>query len=295
MSEDLAEKIELMKKEIDGLQIAITSRTKPWYQDMSTIIAVVALLFSFGTTYVSYQRAEVQDIQSTRQELRGLLQRLAALPKENLEATKKYKDDPFAISLIGSFINEENSLLAKQAAELAKKLPKDTVSPTEYFAIAVALQNAYNMEGEKEFLVRSKEAAQASKDFNTEIAVLRTSANLQFIGGQPQAGRVDYQKALDIFSEYPNYDPFTKASTDVQTELAWASSEAGMGSRSNVAQHIQDAETILSNVPPSPGANMLRSQVDQAKAQLAPGGPMSNPIVGSLLPSVPVQTTHPQP
>src|SRR5262249_29566262 len=58
--------------------------------EMSTLIALAAFLFSFGTTIVSYRRANRQDVHNLKTELRGLLQRLAALPKENLEVMQKY-------------------------------------------------------------------------------------------------------------------------------------------------------------------------------------------------------------
>ena len=116
------------------MQVAVTGQRTPWYKNVSTIISFAALAFSFGTTYVSYRRAETQDIQSMRQELRGILQRLAALPKENLDISKRYKEDPAAISLASGFINQENTLLSRQAAEIARKLPKDKVSATEYYA-----------------------------------------------------------------------------------------------------------------------------------------------------------------
>lgn len=144
MSDELEQKLDLMKQEVDALQIAITGHTKPWYKNMSTILSIVALLFSFSTTYVSYHRTTIQDIQSTRQELRGLLQRLSTLPKENVEISKKYADDPASVKTVMGFINQEGSLLATQAAELAKNLPSNLVSGTEYYAIAVALQNSYN-------------------------------------------------------------------------------------------------------------------------------------------------------
>src|SRR5437016_12374288 len=120
MSEDLEERMTTMKREIDALQIAVTGQKKPWYREVSTLISFLALTFSFGTTFVSYRRTESQDIQNSRQELRGLLQRLSALPKENVENMRKYKDDVEARTIIGGFINQENSLLARQAAELAR-------------------------------------------------------------------------------------------------------------------------------------------------------------------------------
>ena len=118
-----------------------------------------------------------------------------------MDIRKKYADDPGSINLVGGFINQENALLARQAAELAKRLPGNLVSGTEYYAIAVSLQNSYDLSGADEFL---KYSAQAAKDFNTEIAALRTTANLQFVQGRPEAGRVEYQRALNIFSKYPN-------------------------------------------------------------------------------------------
>jgi hypothetical protein len=279
MSESLDEKVEVMKREVDALQIAVTGQKKPWYRNVSTLIAVLALLFSFGTTYVSYRRTEAQDVQSTRQELRGLLQRLAALPKENLELAKRYKDDPGAVNFAGSLISQEITLLSRQAAELAKKLPKGTVSATEYYAIGVGFQTTYNFKSEKEFLDLSIENA---KDFNDEIAALRTSANLEFIGGHPEAGRVEYQKALNIFAKYQGYDTYTINSTDIWTELSWASSEAGIGKGMLADQHVANAEAALANLLPSPGSQMLRSQILQEKTQIHGG---AVPI-----PGVPPQT-----
>jgi len=289
MSEELEQKIDVMKREIDALQIAITGSTKPWYKSISTILSVVALLFSFGTTYVSYRRTTVQDTQSARQELRGLLQRLAALPKENIDIRKKYADDPASMGFVSGFINQENALLARQAAELAKKLPVDLVSGTEYYAIALALQNSYDLAAADEFL---KYSIQAAKDFNTEIGALRSTANLQFIQGRPESGRVEYQKALSIFSKYPGYDPFTKVSTNVSTELIWASSEAGSGLPALASQHFENARALVNGLPRSPGADSLRAQVAQAEVQFASGLPVTSPVAGAQLGVAPVSETN---
>lgn len=45
-----------LKREVDALQIKVLSGTKPWYKKASTLIALFALIFSFGTTIISYQR-----------------------------------------------------------------------------------------------------------------------------------------------------------------------------------------------------------------------------------------------
>ena len=280
MNEDLEQRVELMKREIDALQIAITGQSKPWYKNVSTLLAVIALLFSFGTTCVSNRRIASQDIQNTRQELRGLLQRLAALPKENVDTVKKYQGDEASAAIVSGFINQENSLLARNAAELARKLPAKSVSATEYYAVAVALQNSYELTGAQEFLNYS---LNASPDFNTEISALRMLAGMRFTQGSPEAGRVEYQKALNIFSKYPQYDPFTKISTNVWTELSWAFSEANYNLFPTASQHIDNAEGLLATLPNSPGTNKLRAQVSEARSQISSGKPPAAPVIGSQL------------
>ncbi len=270
MPEDIQEEIGRMRQEIDSLQIAVLGqKKKPWYRDFSLLLSTLALLFSFGTTAVSYHRTNVQDVQNTRQELRGLLQRMAALPKENAEVAKNYASDPAAVNMLAGYINEENSMLSRQAAETAKKLPKGTVSAVEYYGIGIGLGSSYDLEGEREFMRLSEETA---TDFNTEIAAIRTSAVLEFLSGHPEAGRTNYQRALNIFSKYPAYDDFTKSSANIATEVAWAYSEAGIGNLSGADQHVGSAEGILSKMPMSPGAERLRMQISQARQQIEMGG-----------------------
>lgn len=92
--------LNLLKREVDALQIEILGIKIPWYKNISTILSILALIFSFGTTFVSYSRTKSLDIQSQRVELRGLLQRLAALPRENVEITKKYSGDRLDIQYL---------------------------------------------------------------------------------------------------------------------------------------------------------------------------------------------------
>src|SRR3982750_4385024 len=99
MPETLEERVETMKREIDALQIAAAEKSKPWYGNVSTLLSVIALVFSLGTTLVSYHRANLQGVHDARQELRGMLQRLSALPKENVEIGVKYANDQSARSL----------------------------------------------------------------------------------------------------------------------------------------------------------------------------------------------------
>jgi hypothetical protein len=242
------------------------SQKDPWYSNTSTIISVTALAFSFGTTFVSYRRTEKQDIQASRQELRGILQRLSAIPRENLEAAKRNTGDPAAIQGISQLYNQESTMLTRQAAEIVRRLPKGVVSGTEYYAIGNAFQSAYNLSAAKEFL---KKAMDVANNFNDEIGAIRSSANLDFIAGQPEEGRVLYQQALGIFTKYPDYDPYTVASTHIFTEIFWGYAEGNIGQFQLAGQHIDNAQRIVEKLPPSMGSDGLRAQIQQARDQLA--------------------------
>jgi hypothetical protein len=272
---DLSESIQLIKKEVDALQITVMSQKAPWYKSLPTTISLIALLFSFGTTYVSYTRIDAQDKQNMRAELRGLLQRLSSISRDSIELPKRYSDDPVAAGAISGMLNQENTLLSRQAAELARKLPKDLVSATEYCTIGAALQISYNFQGAKEFFVYAIESA---KDFNDKISALRYNANLMFIMGQPESGRNEYRKALDIFLTFSDYDDFTKKSTNIQTELAWAYSESNLRLKDRANQHIANAESYVSSLAPGPGTTIIKGQIDQAKLQINSVGNPINPL-----------------
>jgi tetratricopeptide (TPR) repeat protein len=200
-------------------------------------------------------------------ELRELLQRLAALPKENLEVTKKYADDTVLISSISGFINQENTLLSRQAAEIANKIPIEYISATEYYAIGVALQNAYNNEEAKTFY---EKAIKVSDNLNDRVSALRNLATLQFMTSQPEAGRINFQEALNVFSDFGNnqFNDYTKISTHIWTELSWSLAEAGIGSKEFPLQRIENAETLLSKLDPSPEKYSLKLQIDQARKRI---------------------------
>jgi hypothetical protein len=258
---------------------AAASPKGPWYRDISTIISVTALAFSFGTTFVSYHRTEMQDIQASRQELRGILQRLSAIPRENLEAAKRYAGDQSSIAGVSQLYNQESTMLSRQAAEIAKRLPKNLVSGTEYYAIAVAFQSSYNLSAAKEFL---NLAMAVANNFNDEIGAIRSSANLDFITGRPEEGRVLYQQALNIFAKYPGYDPYTIASTHIYTEIFWGGSEVGIGQFQLATQHADNAQRIVEALPASMGSDGLKAQIEQARQQLAravSAGTASGPVI----------------
>jgi tetratricopeptide (TPR) repeat protein len=278
---DHKDDIELLRQQVDAIQVAMAEKSRPWHRNPSTLLSLLALLFSFGTTMVSYVRTEAQDVQSARIELRTMLQRLAALPRESVESMKRYKDDPATIAALSGFLNQENAILARQAAEIAKKIPERYISATEYYAVGVALQNAYNVEAAKEFFTK---ALNVSTDINDRVGALRTRGNLLFISGQPEAGRKDYIQALDVFTGPAEsiHNDYIKKSMHVTTQLAWAYAEFSINSREAALQHVGIAESYLAGLTPGPGLDLMKAQIAQTKALIFGTLPPAFPVGGML-------------
>ncbi len=75
---ELKENIAKIKQEVDdALQIASKPTEGSGLRSPTLIISLLALLFSFGTTAVSYYQIRQQDIHDARTELRGLIERLS--------------------------------------------------------------------------------------------------------------------------------------------------------------------------------------------------------------------------
>ena len=94
---------------------------------------------------------------------------------------------------------------------------------------------------------------------------------MKFLTGKPEEGRVDYQKALSIFAAYTNFDDFTKTATNVYTHVAWAYSEANINSFDLAEQQLENAQSLLAKLPPSPGSANLNAQVSQTTHRIQTG------------------------
>jgi hypothetical protein len=171
--EDLQSEIANLRNRVDTLADR-TPEKKPWYKEAATIISVAAFLFSFGTTLFSYKRANEQDIHNLKSELRGLLQRLVALPKENMEIYRKYGTDPSKVVLLAGYVNQENLLISKQASEIIKRLPNNEVSATDQYSVAMAFAASRNYSQAMTEMKNALAIASAASVLDDEVAALKT-------------------------------------------------------------------------------------------------------------------------
>jgi tetratricopeptide (TPR) repeat protein len=265
-----------VKKDTNARRTDEASQKASWHNYVSIIIAILALLLSFGTTYFSSERIKEQDLQNTKVELRELLQRLSALPKEFAEITNKSLDDSNVAGAVYGSVANENALLSRQAEELARKLPRHQVSAAEWLTIGTALGANHEYNKAREILGYALEDA---KDFYIEVVILRATAHLLFDMGKAGEGRSLYHKALDIFSKYPGYDERIQNEMTLNTYMYMAGAEAEIDNKADANQYLAKARSYLDRLPRGPERESFEGWFNEMKAHVNSEGDKKEPPV----------------
>jgi hypothetical protein len=239
------------------LKVHPGERPRHWYTQVPVVVpvtvSVLALAFSIVTTYESERRVARQDTHATRVELRGLVQRLIALPRENLEATLKYRNDPVTFQQVASQINTENIVLVREASDLMDEIPHQ-VSATQYYAVALAAcLSGLTAECER----RLNDGLRVADNVVDATALLRQYATMLFLTGHVDRGRAKWRDALDIFQRYPHQAAYTVAYTSGLTEYDWSIAELNLRNCRAALQHLRAAERYSTQIGPSPFTNGL--------------------------------------
>ena len=238
----LAEEVRVRGREIDELQA--TDKHRPWYRQVSSIVAIGALVVSLLSAVASYQlqtsaetRAQTRERVQDRSDLRSILQRLIVLPREIQELYTAY---PGAAAELSRNVISEYALLTGQAVKIIENLDQaddDDVSASEYNALATALSQMPG--GHEEARTYYQRAADRANNLTEEITAVRSIGILENQMGSYEAMRAQYERALEVTQEYPSTD-FIRAATDTETYLQWATHEVSNGS-------CDDAERILNS------------------------------------------------
>jgi hypothetical protein len=268
-SENAAETgFEMLKREVDSIQVKLLSTTTPWYRQASTLISLLAFLFSFGTTVVSCDRAAEQDRHNWKQELRGLILQIVEMPLKNVDLFDKYKTKPLMLGNISSMLNQESSILADQAALVISKIP-DLVTANEYLAVAGAFHNGGLLDRAKD--MRDK-AIEVSATPIEAITALRQLAGMAFQRGDVRNGRAFYQEALVIFDK-PRFtsfrDPGVVSFTNSYTELYWAQVEAVAKECDAFHLHLVEAKNLAATIPAG-GLEQALAQIGETESYGCP-------------------------
>lgn len=265
--EDLRARIDTVKAEVDGLQIELGSQARPWKRLevlVPILVSVAALVFTIVSSASADERIARQDEHAARAELRGLIQRLNALPKERFEINRVYVDDEPARNYLNGQVTGESILLAHQAAEIIDQLEGE-VGAQEYIATAFALTEGGQWTRAEALLIRGLDFA---TDALNEATLLRQLGSGRFNAGDIEGGRSAYGQALKVFEEYPDPNTAFVATTQAYTESFWAQSEVARGNCEEAWTHLTEAETVAADLTTSGAAwiqlRTARSQIEAA-------------------------------
>lgn len=252
------EQIGSLKLEIAKLNSKIDSKDAgPWYTKPPTLISLAAFLFSFSTTLFSAYNSHQEDIRANRREVRTLLQRLTKLPIENYELMQRNKGAGPGEALSG-MLNQENILLATQAAELIERYPQSFAS-TEYFAVAVALSTSNIFGKVPGFFQRAMDTATTSNDYNVAA---RSYAAYQYSKGEYSEGRRLYGEAVNVWARFPERNAYIVNTTDLVTLMYWGQAEYAAGHVAEARERLAEARRRLAALPPGPFTETLKNQVE---------------------------------
>jgi hypothetical protein len=239
-------------------QASTESKTEdPWYKKPPTLISILALCFSFGTTAFSAYNSHQEDIRSNRRDVRAILQRLSKLPIENFEWMQKIKGTGQGEALSG-MLNQENILLSTQAAELIDRYP-DSFTSTEYFAVAFSLASSNIMGKVPAMYRRAMDSATTSNDFNVAARAFAVHVARK---GQREEGKRLFEEAMRVWEKFPEPNTYLVNSFDLVTLLYWGQAEFAAGNRAEAQAHIAEARRKLGAMPPGPYTDGLKSQLD---------------------------------
>jgi hypothetical protein len=254
---DDMERYEILKKEVDSIQAQLSQDRGPWYSKPSNIIAVAALLFSFGTTVVSYVNSHNEDIRQNHREAMAIIQRMTKLPIENFELIQKHKGSGPGEAL-SSMVNQENILLATQAASLIERYP-DSFNSAEFSSVATALANS-NISGKVPSLY-SKAIVKAGTSSDYFVAT-RAYASYLYSKGNFTDGRKYFELALRVWDKYPESNMYIVHATDLLTLMYWAQAEVMARNVKEAERLIGQAKERLMQLSAGPMTDSLRNQVN---------------------------------
>lgn len=235
-----------MKRAIKALQ---AHKDKPWYRReitgvISAVVALLALIFTGFTTYISYHRADVEAIQLDRSRLSDLDGDLGALQREYLDFSQKYPKNTDAINSFEAEVTAEQIAIVRQAADIIRRIP-GYVSAAECTVVADYLErfddNDLSTSTVKICIDRARDGYSLNQALNQYAADLFATGNIA-------DGRKEYREALRAYERFPSLDKSYSASVLGYTELQWAGNELRSENCKEAKDQIEAAVEYSNNV-----------------------------------------------
>lgn len=267
-SESLESRLRTMKDEIDALQIQIARGQQSWYKQIFNIIttgiAILALVVAFGTTFISVQHTNQQDIQQDRSELRALAGRVGELERAKIEFTQTHSKDQDAIHSFNTEIDNELLATALQAADIIERIPR-YVSAAESTVIADQLAD-FDLNDRSISLLEI--AVDRAQDAHSLTLALQRHAEVLFAAGDFSGGRKRFEQASRAYERFPSKDQDWAIYKTSLNELSWADLEIAYGNCEEAEKRVKRAVELSQGVQDQALTNNLTTYTNDTKASL---------------------------
>jgi hypothetical protein len=261
-----------------------TGRTRPpWFRDVSALVAVLALVFSFGTTVVSLNRTAQQDAADRKNELLSLIDRLSSLNSEYASDTTTYANNPAVLGALNAVITQQELLAAEQAAAVMATIPNDVGSAEYTFVASVLVANGIDDPGVPLF----EQAINRATNANDLVSALRSEAIHDYAIGKVDQGRSLFGQALLVFTRFPNASSVYVTFTHLQTQLGWTQGELAVHACDEARQHLSDATSLASGLGTSDARIQELHQLGPLVAACVPGPVTAPGAIPSLVAPAP--------
>jgi tetratricopeptide (TPR) repeat protein len=248
--------VQTIEQRLTKLDNAVSEK-QPWYRTPSVLISFVALVFSFGTTGASIYRTSQQDVHDAGVELRGLIQRLIAVPKDALEIRTKYGYDIDLQQQLLMMLSSESQVIAAQAAATAQKIP-GRVTATEYGVLADVFFSQGNYTSAKTYLSLAIESARNSYELTQ---AKRRFGSLLFTTNKPVEARALLMQSLSLLKT----DRIDAEPRDIylaaETTSIWASGEFSCGNYKEAADKVSEGIALTKRLPNDRGRGSILAQL----------------------------------
>lgn len=248
--------------DIDDLQRRLAMKERPFYKDGVLITAVCALVLSFVTAITGEYRNSRQYVRDSDNELREIIRRLAALPRETLEvriALTGKADD--VVDLLQGDLLAENNVLAARALALIDAL-EGHVTPSEYMAVARPLIAAYELVDAERII---REAIACSNSAADRAQANRMLGTVYFLRQDPFRAREALKAAIIPTDQAA---PYFANQRNCKTYIEWAGAELAFGAPHEAAERAGDASSLAQALPPSIAKEWLIKQIQLVNGQL---------------------------
>jgi tetratricopeptide (TPR) repeat protein len=205
---NIERRLELVRDELDALQIAAAEKTKPWLRQTPSLASLLALLVSIATAVYSGIERQRQDVEEKHNALRGLVSQLLDFSAEyqsKLASTGSEKLSTQEREFIGAMINSKRMVIAEAADNLVRQIPQ-TVTSAEYNFLANDKLANGGVAKAEEYL---NKAVEVSRD---ALAKMNAFRNLAFFYAQRgplqdmDRARKNFQQAVETLSGEPRDD-----------------------------------------------------------------------------------------